>query len=101
MPREGLRAQAQRALQKVSHGKKSLGTPFPKQFKGLNPTVPLSQTLGLGQWDSADLGAPGTTGTPFPERYGRVLSALEARCPAFVEDDRWQRTPKEPARHRG
>jgi hypothetical protein len=48
MPSEGLRAQAQRALQKVSHGKKLLGTAFPHEFRGNNPTVPLSQPLGLG-----------------------------------------------------
>jgi len=100
MPSEGLRAQAQRALQKVSHGKKSLGTSFSKKFQEHNPAVPLSQPLGLGHWDGPDLGA-GTTGTgsgtpaghfgtPFPERYGRVFRALEAGCPDLVPADRWQ-----------
>jgi hypothetical protein len=50
MPSEGLRAQAQRALQKVSHGKKSPGTAFPLEFQGHNPAVPLSQALGLGRF---------------------------------------------------
>jgi hypothetical protein len=59
MPSEGLRAQAQRALQKVSHGKKLPGTAYPHEFQGNNPPVPLSQPLGLGQWDTSDLDAQG------------------------------------------
>jgi hypothetical protein len=101
MPSEGLRAQAQRALQKVSHGKKLPGTAFPLEFQGHNPAVPLSQALGLGRWDSADLspskdagtvsGTPvGQSGTLVPDRYGRVLTILEARCPDHVPVDRWQ-----------
>jgi hypothetical protein len=101
MPSEGLRAQAQRALQKVSHGKKSPGTAFPLEFQGHNHAVPLSQALGLGRWDSADLspskdagtvsGTPvGQSGTLVPDRYGRVLTILEARCPDHVPVDRWQ-----------
>jgi hypothetical protein len=104
MSSEGLRAQAQRALQKVSHGKKPSGTAFPLEFQGHNPTVPLSQPLGLGHWDSADLspssdagtvsGTPvghrGTLGTPLPARYESVYSALEARCPDHVPAMRWQ-----------
>ena len=100
MPSEGLRAQAQRALQKVSHGKKSLGTSFSKKFQEHNPAVPLSQPLGLGHWDGPDLGA-GTTGTgsgtpaghfgtPFPERYGRVFRALEAGCHELIPVNHWQ-----------
>jgi len=100
MPSEGLRAQAQRALQKVSHGKKSLGTSFSKKFQEHNPAVPLSQPLGLGHWDGPDLGA-GTTGTgsgtpaghfgtPFPERYGRVFRALEAGCLELIPVNHWQ-----------
>jgi hypothetical protein len=101
MPSEGLRAQAQRALQKVSHGKKSPGTAFPLEFQGHNPAVPLSQALGLGRWDSADLSpskdAGTVSGTPVgqsetlvPDRYGRVLTILESRCPDHVPVDRWQ-----------
>jgi hypothetical protein len=96
MPSEGLRAQAQRALQKVSHGK----------------PVPLSQPLGLGQRDSAGrsrfhaavsrpsgatgtangtpVGHRGTLGTPLPDRYERVCSALESCCPTLLPVDRWQ-----------
>jgi hypothetical protein len=113
MPSEGLRAQAQRALQKVSHGKKLPGTACPHEFRGNNPPVPLSQPLGLGQRDSAGrspfhaadsrpsgatgtangtpAGHRGTRGTPLPARYESVYSALEARCPALVPGDRWQR----------
>jgi hypothetical protein len=113
MPSEGLRAQAQRALQKVSHGKKLLGTAFPHEFRGNNPTVPLSQPLGRGQRDSAGrspfhaadsrptgatgtaygtpVGHRGTLGTPLPDRYESVYSALESGCPALVPVDRWQR----------
>ena len=112
MPSEGLRAQAQRALQKVSHGKKLLGTAFPQEFRGKNPTFPLSQPLGLGQRDSAGrspfhaadsrpsgatgtangtpVGHRGTLGTPLPGRYESVYSALESGCPALVPVDRWQ-----------
>jgi hypothetical protein len=101
MPSEGLRAQAQRALQKVSHGKKSPGTAFPLEFQGHNHAVPLSQALGLGRWDSADLspskdagtvsGTPvGQSGTLVPDRYGRVLTILESRRPDHVPADRWQ-----------
>jgi hypothetical protein len=42
---EGLRAQAQRALQKVSQGEKPRGTAFPVDFQGQNPTVPPSPPL--------------------------------------------------------
>src|SRR5262245_443609 len=113
MPSEGLRAQAQRALQKVSHGKKPPGTAYPHEFQGNNPPVPLSQPLGLGQRDSAGrspfhaadsrpsgatgtangtpAGHRGTLGTPLPARYESVYSALESGCPALVSVDRWQR----------
>jgi len=101
MPSEGLRAQAQRALQKVSHGKKSLGTAISKEFQEHSPGVPPSQPLGLGHWDIPDLGVAGTPGTgsgtpvghfgtPFPERYERVFRALEAGCPDLIPADRWQ-----------
>jgi hypothetical protein len=106
MPSEGLRARAQRALEKVSHDQKHLGTALLRQFQGDNPPVPLSQPLGLGQWDSSDKGANQTSsavpgalngtpvghfGTPIPEKYARVHSALETRGPDHVPVERWQR----------
>jgi hypothetical protein len=112
MPSEGLRAQAQRALQKVSHGKKLPGTACPHEIRGNNPPVPLSQPLGLGQRDSAGrspfhaadsrpsgatgtangtpAGHRGTLGTPLPARYESVYSALESGCPDLVPVGRWQ-----------
>jgi hypothetical protein len=106
-------AQAQRALQKVSHSKKLPGTAYPHEFQGNNPSVPLSQPLGLGQWDRAGrspfhavdsrpsgatetangtpAGHRGTLGTPLPARYESVYSVLESGCPALVPVDRWQR----------
>jgi hypothetical protein len=71
------------------------------EFQGHKPAVPLSQALGLGRWDSADLspskdagtvsGTPvGQSGTLVPDRYGRVLTILEARCPDHVPVERWQ-----------
>jgi hypothetical protein len=105
MPSEGLRARAQRALQKVSHGQKHLGTALLEEIQGDNPPVPLSQPLGLGQWDSSEkvpnqtpLAALGTVrgtpvgqfGTPISEKYARVHSAIEARCPDHVPVERWQ-----------
>jgi hypothetical protein len=105
MPSEGLRARAQRALEKVSHDQKHLGTALLKGFQGDNRPVPLSQPLGLGQRDSGDKvpnqtpsaalgtarGTPvGHFGTSIPEKYARVHFALEARCPDHVPVERWQ-----------
>ncbi len=59
MPSESLRAKAQRAFEKVSHATKLRGTAFPMGIQGHNPAVPLSQPLGLGQWDTSDLDAQG------------------------------------------
>jgi hypothetical protein len=100
-PSEGLRARAQRALQEVSHGKKSPGTSFPADFQEHDPTVPLSPPLGLGRWDSPGLspvevagtasGTPvGQHGTSVPNRYARIFTALESGCPDLVPVDRWR-----------
>jgi hypothetical protein len=101
MSTESLRAQAQRALQKVSQGAKPRGTAFAAEFQGHNPAVPPSQPLGRGQWDTTDLppseengtvnGTPvGQRDTPVPKSYGSVIAALKARCPDHVPVDRWQ-----------
>jgi hypothetical protein len=100
-PSEGLRARAQRALQEVSHGKKSPGTSFPADFQEHDPTVSLSPPLGLGRWDSPGLspvevagtasGTPGGQhGTSVPNRYARIFTALESGCPDLVPVDRWR-----------
>ena len=36
------------------------------------------------------MGHRGTLGTPLPDRYESVYSALESGCPALVPVDRWQ-----------
>ena len=36
------------------------------------------------------MGHRGTLGTPLPDRYESVCSALETRCPELVPVDRWQ-----------
>jgi hypothetical protein len=114
MSTEGLRAQAQRALQKVSQGEKPLGTAFPVDFQGLSPTVPPSRPLGRGQRDtpgsplSGQRDTPGSPlsgksgtvsgtpvgqwDTPVPKGYGSVFSALKSRCPDHVPVARWRAT---------
>ena len=59
-----------------------------------NPTVPLSQALEsetVGHFEKFGT-APGTVaGHP----YVSVLAALHAKCPEFVETDRWQQAVRD------
>ena len=70
------------------------GTRKSEENQGDNPLVPLSQPLGVGQWDKTqnsgtELGTSlGQTGIPAP--YDRAVTALRERCPAHVEPRRWK-----------
>jgi hypothetical protein len=63
-----------------------------------NCVVPLSHALGLGHWDTT-----ATSGTALgtdvgqaaeaqriPDPYARAFTALRARCPDHVEEERWR-----------
>jgi hypothetical protein len=79
--------------QKVSQGQKAAGTVKSGSIQTDNPTVPVSYSLSVGQWDTSH-----KTGTPLGTVVGRsryfayaeALGRLEAGCPEYVEAERWQ-----------
>jgi hypothetical protein len=64
----------------------------------VNPAVPLSRAIGSGHWDTPPkIGtARGTNAGQaaeaqrLPDPYARAFTALRARCPDRVEEDRWR-----------
>jgi hypothetical protein len=84
MSSEGLRVQALRALERLSHSKKPSGTSVLEEFQGHDPAVPLSPPLGQGQWDSAVEGAEIANGTPVGQR-GTVVP-IDPRDPGPLPD---------------
>jgi hypothetical protein len=77
----------------VSQGGKHTGTAKSESTQAVNPTVPLSHTLGTGT-----LGHPQKTGTApgtlvgqfdaFP--FADALNELERGCPEHIDPERWQ-----------
>jgi hypothetical protein len=95
----------------MSQSVKVAGTAKTKINQGDDPGVPLSHSLGLGQWDSPQilghhlghqLGQSPDSATDAnmpvgdmaqtecdPKPYASALAALCAKCPAHVTEDRW------------
>jgi hypothetical protein len=78
---------ARTPLRQVSQQVSIDGTLKAKQVQGDSLAVPLSHPLGLGRWDTRE---SSSNQPPGLHPYSKVLFALQAGCPAGIDNTDWR-----------